>query len=89
MALLRGEIFVFKKEYVWRLTEAFQVVLGYPVHFNEIFPDIPNYVRHIDAAYERKTDGAMILFHGIHILTPRLINMKYKLKKKLNSYQNR
>lgn len=72
VALIRGEIFVFKKEYVWRLTEDFQVIPGYPVHFNEIFQDIPNYVRHIDAAYERKTDGAIILFYGIDIFTLQL-----------------
>lgn len=65
VALLRGEMFVFKKEYVWRLTEDFQVIPGYPIRFNEIFQDIPNNVRHIDAAYERRIDGAIILFHGI------------------------
>lgn len=64
VALLRGEIFVFKNEYVWRLSEDFQIQPGYPIRFNEIFQDIPSYVRRIDAAYERKSDGAIILFHG-------------------------
>lgn len=63
--MLRGEIFVFKNEYVWRLSEEFQVVPGYPTRFTEIFNDIPSYVRRIDAAYERTSDGAIILFHGI------------------------
>lgn len=37
---------------------------GYPIRLNEIFQDIPSYVRRIDAAYERKSDGAIILFSG-------------------------
>lgn len=30
-----------------------------------MFQGIPDYVKRIDAAYERKTDGAIVLFHGI------------------------
>lgn len=55
---------MFKEKYVWRLTEDFELMAGYPVHLNEIFPNIPNHVQRIDAAYERKTDGAIILFYG-------------------------
>ncbi|XP_031623107.1 matrix metalloproteinase-2-like [Contarinia nasturtii] len=64
MALLRGEIFLFKNKYVWRLSEDFQVLPGYPTHLSDIFRNIPSNVRRIDAAYERKTDGAIILFGG-------------------------
>lgn len=67
LAFLRGEIFVFKKEFVWRLTDDFHVVPGYPVRFNEIFQGIPSHVQHIDAAYERSSDGAIVLFHGIFV----------------------
>lgn len=66
MALLRGEIFLFKDEYVWRLSEDFQLFPGYPTYFNEIFQDIPSHIRRINAAYERKSDGAIILFSGMH-----------------------
>lgn len=62
VASLRGEIFIFKNEYVWRLNENFWPCN--PNRLNEIFTDIPHYVRYIDAAYERKTDGSIILFHG-------------------------
>lgn len=62
VASLRGEIFIFKNEYVWRLNENFR--LGNPIRLHGIFTDIPHYVRYIDAAYERKTDGSIILFHG-------------------------
>lgn len=65
MAWIRGEIFIFKGKYVWRFSDKKQLVPGYPVHFNQIFLNIPNYVEKIDAAYERKTDGAIIIFYGI------------------------
>lgn len=66
VAWLRSEIFVFKGKYVWRFSDKNQLVSGYPVPFNQIFLNIPNYVERIDAAYERKTDGAIILFYGIN-----------------------
>lgn len=37
---------------------------GYPIQFKDIFTNIPSYVQHIDAAYEREADGSIILFHG-------------------------
>lgn len=64
VALLRGEIFIFKNEYLWRLTDEYRIASGYPIKINEIFTGIPDEVDRIDAAYERKTDGSIILFHG-------------------------
>lgn len=64
IALLRGELFIFKGEYVWRLTEKYRIQAGYPVRFNEIFSKLSAHVNHIDAIYERPTDGAIILFNG-------------------------
>lgn len=64
---MRGEIFIFKNEYVWRLNDEFQVMPGYPIRLNGMFQGIPSYVKNIDAAYERKSDGAIVLFHGIQI----------------------
>lgn len=68
IAWLRGEIFVFKGKYLWRFSDKKQLVPGYPVHFNQIFVNIPNHVERIDAAYERKTDGAIILFYGMQYI---------------------
>lgn len=64
VSLLRGELFIFKGEYVWRLTDKYRIQSGYPVRFNEIFTKLPAHVTHINAIYERPTDGAIILFSG-------------------------
>lgn len=64
IAWLRGEIFIFKGKFVWRFSDKKQLVPGYPIHFDQIFLNIPKYVERIDAAYERKTDNAIILFYG-------------------------
>lgn len=64
IALLRGEMFIFKNEFLWRLTDKYRIAPGYPIQFREIFTNIPSYVTHIDAAYERKTDSSIVLFHG-------------------------
>lgn len=64
VASLRREVFIFKNEFVWRLTDKYRVMPGYPIRFNEIFTNLPDHVRHIDAAYERKIDSSIILFSG-------------------------
>lgn len=61
---MRGEIFIFKGTFVWRFTEEFELIPGYPTHFRHIFQGIPSHVDKIDAAYQRYTDGAIILFSG-------------------------
>lgn len=62
---MRGEIFIFKGRYMWRFTDEFQLVTGYPIPFSDMFQGIPSYVQKIDAAYERNTDSAIIVFHGM------------------------
>lgn len=64
VALIREEVFIFKGEYVWRLTTDFHIQPGYPVKFRNIFTDLPIKIKRIDAAYERPTDNAIILFSG-------------------------
>lgn len=69
VALLRGELFIFKGQYVWRLTDRYRIQTGYPVRFDEIFTKLPAHVSHIDAIYERPADGAIILFNGAQYWT--------------------
>lgn len=64
LTLIRGNVLVFKGEYVWRLTDQFRIVPGYPQKLRTLFPSLPENVKQIDAAYERQHDGAIILFTG-------------------------
>lgn len=64
VSLLRGEIFIFKDEYLWRLTDKYRIKSGYPVKFKDIFTAFPESVKHIDAVYERSHDNSIILFSG-------------------------
>ncbi|GFG29462.1 hypothetical protein Cfor_02853 [Coptotermes formosanus] len=64
VAVLRGELFIFKGEYMWRLTRRGEVQEGYPVKFQQLFWKLPKYVTTIDAAYQRETDGSIVLFTG-------------------------
>lgn len=63
VGLLRGEIFIFKDEYVWRLNERYRIQPGYPILFREIFTALSPGVKKIDAIYERP-DSAIIIFSG-------------------------
>jgi hypothetical protein len=64
VSMLRGELFIFKDAYVWRLTDKFKIKPGYPVKIRQIFPSLPEEVHRIDAIYERETDNAIIMFSG-------------------------
>lgn len=66
LALIGGNFYAFKDEYVWKLTEQFQVMPGYPQGLRQLFPQLPANVRRIDAAYQRQSDNAVILFNGEH-----------------------
>ncbi|XP_063226016.1 matrix metalloproteinase-2-like [Bacillus rossius redtenbacheri] len=66
VANLRGELFVFKDKYVWRLSQKGQVQPGYPVLIHHLFWKFPETVKRIDAAYQRPTDGNLIFFTGDH-----------------------
>ncbi|XP_044753989.1 matrix metalloproteinase-25-like isoform X2 [Coccinella septempunctata] len=63
VAYLRGEIFIFKDQYVWRLQDRNRIVPGYPVTLQQMFFHLPQTIKKIDAAYQRP-DGDMILFAG-------------------------
>ncbi|XP_053659265.1 matrix metalloproteinase-2-like [Anopheles marshallii] len=64
IGLLRGEIFIFKGPYLWRLTEKYRIKQGYPVRIWQVFRGFPKTVSHIDAVYERWDDNAIVLFSG-------------------------
>ncbi|XP_055684076.1 72 kDa type IV collagenase-like [Lutzomyia longipalpis] len=64
VSLLRGEIFIFRGRFLWRLTNRFHILPGYPVDVAEVFPTQGTPSLHIDAAYERHTDGHIVLFSG-------------------------
>ncbi|KAF7286333.1 hypothetical protein GWI33_006061 [Rhynchophorus ferrugineus] len=63
VATLRGELFIFKDKYIWRLRERGQILRGYPTKIRDMFPFLPKDVNKIDAAYERG-DGNIIFFAG-------------------------
>ncbi|XP_030759308.1 stromelysin-3-like [Sitophilus oryzae] len=63
VATLRGELFVFKDEYLWRFRDMRRLEPGYPTKTREMFPELPEDIKKIDAAYQR-TDGSIVLFTG-------------------------
>ncbi|PSN50239.1 hypothetical protein C0J52_02382 [Blattella germanica] len=64
LAVLRGELFVFKKQYLWRLSQRGEVQQGYPVPFRQLFWKLPSTISNIDAIYQRERDGSIIIFTG-------------------------
>lgn len=63
ISLIRNELFVFKGIYMWRLQERGIVSRGSPLAFHYLFY-FPEFVKKIDAVYERPTDHYIILFTG-------------------------
>lgn len=64
VGVLRGEVFIFKGPYLWRLTEKYRVREGYPVRIWQVFRGFPRDVPRIDAVYERESDNGVVLFSG-------------------------
>ncbi|KAK2702686.1 matrix metalloproteinase-2-like [Artemia franciscana] len=64
VSVLRGELFLFKGGYVWRLRSRNQLEPGYPVPFYQMFFLLPTDIRTVDAVYERKRDSALVFFSG-------------------------
>lgn len=58
---------------MWRLAQRGEVQEGYPVKFRQLFWKLPKYVTKIDAAYQRETDGSIVLFTGHNIYCKTLI----------------
>lgn len=57
--MIRGELFFFKSQYVWRLREH-QLQIGYPALASRHWKSFPD---HVDAAYEDKS-GNIWFFQG-------------------------
>ncbi|XP_055523786.1 matrix metalloproteinase-2-like isoform X2 [Wyeomyia smithii] len=64
VGVLRGEVFIFKGAYLWRLTEKYRIKEGYPVKIWQVFKHFPTYITRIDAVYEREFDNSIVLFSG-------------------------
>ncbi|KAG8295727.1 Matrix metalloproteinase-15 [Homalodisca vitripennis] len=64
VSYLRGELFIFKNNYMWRLTAPGRVETGYPVSIHRMFHKLPQSLQRIDAAYERDTDSNIVFFSG-------------------------
>lgn len=60
--VIRGEVFIFKDSYVWRLDPKLKLIEGYPTLWKEIFPILPDTIKKIDAVYERDNDSAIVFF---------------------------
>ncbi|XP_066253429.1 matrix metalloproteinase-24-like [Euwallacea similis] len=63
VATLRGELFIFKDEYLWRLRDKGVISSGYPTSIRQMFPNLPKEIKKVDAAYQRP-DGHIVLFTG-------------------------
>ncbi|KAG8236649.1 hypothetical protein J437_LFUL016988 [Ladona fulva] len=63
ISLIRGELFIFKGRYFWRLNKD-HMRDGYPVEISRFWPELPANFTHIDAAYER-LDKMIVFFIGL------------------------
>ena len=67
ITLLRNSLYIFKKRYVLKVSLSHEIQPDYPMQFDTHFDyQIPLEVSRIDAAYERNTDHAILLFYGIN-----------------------
>lgn len=64
VSLIRGEVFIFKGNLVWRLNKNFHIQDGYPIQIHQMFNDLPAAVERFNAVYERPQDSAIVLFSG-------------------------
>uniref|UniRef100_A0A8C6H4F8 Matrix metalloproteinase-25 n=1 Tax=Mus spicilegus TaxID=10103 RepID=A0A8C6H4F8_MUSSI len=64
VANIRGEIFLFKGPWFWRLQPSGQLVSPRPAGLHRFWEGLPTHVKVIQAAYARPLDGRIILFSG-------------------------
>ncbi|XP_037802924.1 stromelysin-3-like [Penaeus monodon] len=64
MAVLRQELFIFKDTYIWRYDERGNLRDSYPSLVHNLFSGLPSYMKRVDAAYERPSDGNILFFIG-------------------------
>uniref|UniRef100_A0A336L9G6 CSON002198 protein n=1 Tax=Culicoides sonorensis TaxID=179676 RepID=A0A336L9G6_CULSO len=63
ITMIRGEIFIFKNEYLWRVGPEGRVMDGYPHEIRRLWSKLPANLTHVDAVYENK-DRKIIFFIG-------------------------
>ncbi|XP_048478627.1 matrix metalloproteinase-2 isoform X2 [Plutella xylostella] len=62
VALIRGELFIFKNRYHWRMG-AHGRYSGYPIEISRMWSGLPRNLTHVDAVYERP-DRKIAIFIG-------------------------
>lgn len=65
VASIRGEVFIFKGELMWRFAKQGQIRRAYPAPFKQMFIGLPEDVKNVDAVYERPTDNNILFFTGM------------------------
>ncbi|CAD7090991.1 unnamed protein product [Hermetia illucens] len=60
----RGDIFIFKGKYIWRLTDKHRIMEGYPIKLWDMFPFLPKHIERISASYEKPFDDTLVIFSG-------------------------
>ncbi|XP_065577368.1 matrix metalloproteinase-2-like isoform X2 [Artemia franciscana] len=64
ISLIRGEVFVFKGKYYWRIQKT-GVARGFPVEITRFWNEIPHNISHVDAVYERQNPQRhIVMFIG-------------------------
>lgn len=63
ITMIRGEIFIFKDQYLWRVGPEGKIMDGYPHEIRRLWSRLPANLTHVDAVYENK-DRKIIFFIG-------------------------
>lgn len=54
ITMIRGEIFIFKDRYLWRIGNEGRLLDGYPHEIVKMWSELPHSLTHIDSVYENK-----------------------------------
>lgn len=78
---ISDHLFIFKNKLVWRLDANLFPVRGYPISISRLFPtEEDEGDSRIDAAYQRQTDGAVVLFSGHRFWTMNETDFQLRLE---------